>query len=333
MGTKNETTEDQLPDLEALDVTLEADTELFAVGKVVSIVGQIIVVKGTPDKSALSEESILFTASRQPLGRVWETFGRVREPHYTVRFAGPLPEGVEVDCEVFYAPEHADFILAADIHKAAAMKGSDASNMHDEEPRNDEMEFSDDEEEQAHKRKIKMGRKRPAADDDDAEAKLRGGKVKGAKGKGGKSGKGKGGKSKGSEHQASNWQPQMQQGMQQGGYNMAPPDVMANYGNYQMPMMGGHGHFQPMMGQGNYQMPMMGQGNYQMPTSGGSMYGQQQHGQQQQGQQQYGQQQQGQQQQQYYGQQQQQYYGQQQQQHQQHQQYQPPPPNAPPHPL
>ena len=62
--------EDQLPELEALDVTLEADTELLSVGKVASIVGQIIVVKGTPDKSALSEESILFTASRQPLGRV-----------------------------------------------------------------------------------------------------------------------------------------------------------------------------------------------------------------------------------------------------------------------
>ena len=42
-----------------------------------------------------------------------------------------------MDCEVFYAPEHANFILAADIHKAAAMKGSDASNMHDEEPRVD----------------------------------------------------------------------------------------------------------------------------------------------------------------------------------------------------
>jgi len=280
--TKNECTEDQLPALEKVDVQLEEDAELMRAGRVSSIVGQIIVVRGTPDQSALAEDSILFTEKREPVGRVFETFGRVREPHYSIRFDGDLLEGVEEGSPIFYTQAHAKFILAVDIHKAAAMKGSDASNMHDEEPPVHEMEFSDDEEEQAHKRKLKSDRKRPLGGAEDApETKGRGGK-----GKGGKSSKGKskGGGSKGFDGNSNSFRNSAVHHGGKGSFGgMVPPDMMANYSNYQMPTISGHGQFQPMMGHQqhqqqqqqhcNYQMPMMGgqdgQGNNQMSMMGG----------------------------------------------------------------
>ena len=43
--------------------------------------------------------------------QVWETFGRVREPHYTVRFAGPLPEVHELILEIAVLTQHLHRVL------------------------------------------------------------------------------------------------------------------------------------------------------------------------------------------------------------------------------
>ena len=68
---------------------------------------------------------------------------------YQVKFNSnyPLdPERVRADREVFHVPQRSRFISISQIK---AYKGSDASNMHDEEPGEDEIEFSDDEAEAA----------------------------------------------------------------------------------------------------------------------------------------------------------------------------------------
>ena len=71
---------------------------------------------------------------------------------YQVKFNSqyPLdPEKVQVSKEVFHVPARSNFVF---VRQLRALKGSDASNAHDEEPADDELEFSDDEEERAHKR-------------------------------------------------------------------------------------------------------------------------------------------------------------------------------------
>lgn len=73
---------------------------------------------------------------------------------YQVKFNSqyPLdPEKVQMSREVFHVPLRSKFVS---VRQLRAFKGSDASNANDEEPGEDELEFSDDEAEQAHKRAL-----------------------------------------------------------------------------------------------------------------------------------------------------------------------------------
>ena len=84
--------------------------------------------------------------------KIFETFGPTSEPLYQVRFtqAFPLdPEKVQIGRPVFHVPSQSFYVF---VQQLRHLKGSDASNVHDEEPGEDEVEFSDDEQEAAHKR-------------------------------------------------------------------------------------------------------------------------------------------------------------------------------------
>lgn len=50
--------------------------------------------------------------------------------------------------EVFHVPQRSHFVFVDQLKR---IRGSDASNIHDEEPAEDEIEFSDDEKEAAFK--------------------------------------------------------------------------------------------------------------------------------------------------------------------------------------
>lgn len=71
---------------------------------------------------------------------------------YQVKFNSQYPldvEKVKVAKEVFHVPSRSNFVF---VRQLRALKGSDASNAHDEEPGDDELEFSDDEAERTHKK-------------------------------------------------------------------------------------------------------------------------------------------------------------------------------------
>ncbi|KAJ3480421.1 hypothetical protein NLI96_g8366 [Meripilus lineatus] len=73
-----------------------------------------------------------------------------------VRFSQKFPldaEKVKVSREVFHVPTRSKFVF---VNQIKAFKGSDASNAHDEEPGDDELDFSDDEAERAHKRAMEQ---------------------------------------------------------------------------------------------------------------------------------------------------------------------------------
>lgn len=99
----------------------------------------------------MTEVSFAHTTHTQ----IFETFGSVQQPFYSIRFpasAPPDPAVFNLGRPTFYAPNLASFVFTRDLR---AMKGSDASNIWDEEVAAHEMEFSDDEEEAEYRRRLK----------------------------------------------------------------------------------------------------------------------------------------------------------------------------------
>lgn len=79
---------------------------------------------------------------------------------YTVRFTSVADieaAAVTVSRKVYHVSNRSSFLFTSALR---AMKGSDASNVYDEEVGDDEMAFSDDEKEAEHKRKLRDGNSR-----------------------------------------------------------------------------------------------------------------------------------------------------------------------------
>ncbi|OAX40061.1 NAF1-domain-containing protein [Rhizopogon vinicolor AM-OR11-026] len=139
---------------------------LEKVGEVLNIVGNVVIVKGlhadpsrVASEKALDTETLLVFDDRKVLGHIYETFGPTSQPLYQIKFNQSYPldtEKIRVAREVYHVPQRSNFVFMEYLKK---LRGSDASNIHDEEPAEDEMEFSDDEQEAAFKqaRKKKRG--------------------------------------------------------------------------------------------------------------------------------------------------------------------------------
>ena len=157
--SKNEISEDEAePDKP--NILLTQDMAIKPVGFVKSIVGKLVLVEASDPghQRVLGEGSVLALEDRTILGVINEVFGRVEMPLYTVRFKSPeeIKElGVAVECKVFSVVQHSEFVFTQPLK---AIKGSDASNIYDEEIPITEQEFSDDEAEAEHKRSLKEAR-------------------------------------------------------------------------------------------------------------------------------------------------------------------------------
>lgn len=170
---------------------LEAHEVLEKVGEVMNIVDHLAIVRGLPSEMlnrgsdrALDADTLLVFDDRKvmgyvrlcpsllqifffcccfsqdpithtKLGQIFETFGPTTQPFYQIKFSAafPLdPERVRVGREVFHVPTRSRFVF---VNQIKAFRGSDASNVHDEEPADDELEFSDDEAEAAYRSRLK----------------------------------------------------------------------------------------------------------------------------------------------------------------------------------
>lgn len=153
--TKNEITEDKV---EKPNVAVTAEMKIEELGIVEKLVGNLIVIKANTsgEYQVLESGSVLCLQDRSVIGVVAETLGRVQQPYYAVRFDSKeeiAAAGISIATTVFYVPLHSTYVFTKTLQ---AMKGSDASNLHDEEVGDDEMEFSDDEAEAEYRRKIKQ---------------------------------------------------------------------------------------------------------------------------------------------------------------------------------
>ncbi|KIO27942.1 hypothetical protein M407DRAFT_7047 [Tulasnella calospora MUT 4182] len=135
------------------------DERLEIIGEVMSIIGSVVVVKGLPGSAAekvLDTGSLLVWDDRHVLGEVFETFGPTHLPLYSIRLpSSPSSSVFTVGRKVYHIPTRSNYVFTRSL---AFIRGSDASNQHDEEVGEDEIEFSDDEKETEWKRQRKMKR-------------------------------------------------------------------------------------------------------------------------------------------------------------------------------
>jgi rRNA processing protein Gar1 len=183
--TKDEITFDELPAPERIDLVLDPGIKLEKIGRVISKVDKLVVIQSIINESRessppLDEDTILFDSNRKALGKIFEIFGPVNNPFYSLRFAS-LTEieeralDLNTDSSVYVAQsaEYTKFIF--NVEEIRQMKGSDASWSNDNEPPVDCLEYSDDEQEREAKRLLKNKNKKLVAnyssgeEDSDAE--------------------------------------------------------------------------------------------------------------------------------------------------------------------
>ena len=133
----------QLPE----DLKITEQTQLEYVGNIIRVAGKNIIISAavSGEFRVLEEKSVFCMEDRTPIGVLYETFGRVQAPLYSVKFDST--EAAEqyknrIGEKVYYVVSASKFLFTDSIKN---MKGSDASNLHDEEIPEEEQEYSDDE--------------------------------------------------------------------------------------------------------------------------------------------------------------------------------------------
>ncbi|XP_074111037.1 uncharacterized protein LOC141535126 [Cotesia typhae] len=143
---------DDLPPIEDLQISVP-EVLCDPLGEVGWVVEQMVVVTPKANKPTLNFDTILFVdKGKRVLGRVFDVFGPVTEPHYCIRFnnAQHIEESnIKVGMTVYYCPNtpYTTLVFMTDLLK---MKASDDVG-EDEHP-----EFSDDEEEKAYYASLKQ---------------------------------------------------------------------------------------------------------------------------------------------------------------------------------
>ena len=135
------------------DVVITSDMKIEELGSVETIVENIVLIKAkvSGEYQVLETGSVLCLEDQTVIGSVAETLGRVQQPLYSVRFTNAeaiKDAGIFVGTRTFYVALHSTYVFTQPLK---AFKGSDASNIYDEEVNEDELEFSDDEAELEHK--------------------------------------------------------------------------------------------------------------------------------------------------------------------------------------
>ncbi|EGF77649.1 hypothetical protein BATDEDRAFT_91610 [Batrachochytrium dendrobatidis JAM81] len=159
IATKNEAV--NLLPVEPITFEIPTHLPIVAIGAISAIVDTLVVIKASVggEVQVLDADSILFFQDRSILGRIFDTFGPVNEPLYTVRFnsaADIAATQAAVGTSVYFIENLAKIVLTQPLR---LLKGSDASNLYDEEVAADEIEYSDDEKEIEHRRLKKNAKK------------------------------------------------------------------------------------------------------------------------------------------------------------------------------
>ncbi|XP_052262450.1 uncharacterized protein LOC127866095 isoform X2 [Dreissena polymorpha] len=158
--TKGELLPEELPPLEELTITVDESVIMKEVGHIKSIVGVLVVIQSNENTSPLDDDSILFVNGHKVLGQVFEVFGPVKKPWYSVRFNdidNISHKGLQVGMTVYCAPKEEAFTRYVFLENMKNIRGSDASWEDNNEPPEKHLEYSDDEAERVAKSRKKKG--------------------------------------------------------------------------------------------------------------------------------------------------------------------------------
>lgn len=144
--------------VEKPDIKVTANMQIVELGSAINVVDNLLLIQGitSGETQVLESGSVLCLENRTVIGVVNETFGRVDAPLYSVAFnnATELKDiGIERGVLIFYVKDHSTYVFTKPLRM---VKGSDASNLYDEEA--DEIEFSDDEAEALYKQQKKAAK-------------------------------------------------------------------------------------------------------------------------------------------------------------------------------
>lgn len=129
---------------EIVDIVVEkpqfemtAQTEIIFAGSIFQIIDNVIVIHCKPhsEYSTLDQGSLLVYENREVMGEVFETFGPVARPYYSVRFNDAKEinqEFAKVGQDVYFVPSYQKTQIV-ETEKLRKIKGTDASNVYDEE--------------------------------------------------------------------------------------------------------------------------------------------------------------------------------------------------------
>ncbi|OAD04184.1 hypothetical protein MUCCIDRAFT_37049 [Mucor lusitanicus CBS 277.49] len=112
-------------------------TEIIFAGSIFQIIDNVIVIHCKPHSefSTLDQGSLLVYENREVMGEVFETFGPVARPYYSVRFNDAKEinqEFAKVGQDVYFVPSYQKTQIV-ETEKLRKIKGTDASNVYDEE--------------------------------------------------------------------------------------------------------------------------------------------------------------------------------------------------------
>lgn len=132
---------------------ISPNTPIEEIGEITGLVENTIIIKArtSGEFRILQEKSIFCFEDRTVIGPLFEIFGRVQQPVYSVKFNSEeqfLKFKESKGKTVYYVVPDSQFLYTDSIKH---IKGTDASNCHDEELPEEEQEYSDDEKELAAK--------------------------------------------------------------------------------------------------------------------------------------------------------------------------------------
>ena len=153
-GTKNE-----LSDVKIIPTVfpIEDTFKFLNAGTVMnkSIEGNFVMMADLSN-GILDLDNIVFNQNKLPVGYIDDVLGKIDNPFYIVKYFPNYNGSTDLQGEkLSFVKQKAKFVNKMELIK---QKGSDASNVYDEEIDDDEKEFSDDEEEKARKERLKKRR-------------------------------------------------------------------------------------------------------------------------------------------------------------------------------
>uniref|UniRef100_A0A0A1X898 H/ACA ribonucleoprotein complex non-core subunit NAF1 n=1 Tax=Zeugodacus cucurbitae TaxID=28588 RepID=A0A0A1X898_ZEUCU len=158
-----------LPPIQDLQISVPAE-ECIELGRVHSIVDQLLLVNALPNSILLDLDTVLFLdKGKRVLGEVFDVLGQVADPLYCVRFNTNQhiqEKGINVGDVVYVAPktDYTQYVILSSLMK---MRGSDASWENDIEPPPRYLDYSDDEEEREARQKLRKHRRQSIKEEEE----------------------------------------------------------------------------------------------------------------------------------------------------------------------